>query len=238
MNLKLEHISAQSIVYDADRIQCPDPRIFHPDWWQEVGQVAGKASGRGDTLFLDGPLGPAVLRPYLRGGLASRVSYDGYLYTGLQRSRPFREVRLLAWLSKRSLPVPRPLAGLCDRRGLIYRGALLMQRILPAEPLADLIGRLPPTHPAWPAIGRCIRRFHDAGVVHADLNARNILVQGEGTIYLIDFDRARISHRSQRMSRASLERLSRSLGKCWPSAQAGLRQSCWARLIQGYNTPL
>jgi len=238
MNLKLEHLGAQSIVYDADRIRQPHPRLFDPAWWQGRGQVVGTASGRGDVLLLDGVLGPAVLRRYLRGGWAARVSHDRYVYTGTQRSRPFREVQLLARLEARSLPVARPLAGLCDRRGLVYRGALLMQRILPAEPLAELISALPAMHPAWPAIGRCIRRFHDADVVHADLNARNILVQPEATIYLIDFDRARISHRSMPRPRAGLQRLARSLRKCWPVELAEQFEPCWKKLIQGYNAAL
>lgn len=238
MNLKLEHLGTQSIVYDADRIRQPHPRLFDPAWWQDSGQVVGTASGRGDVLLLDGALGPAVLRPYLRGGWAARVSHDRYLFTGTQRSRPFREVHLLARLKARSLPVARPLAGLCDRHGLIYRGALLMQRIGLAEPLAELIPHLPVTHPAWAAIGRCIRRFHDANVVHADLNARNILVQPEATIYLIDFDRARISRRPMHRPRASLDRLSRSLSKCWPVQLAEQFEPCWKKLIQGYNAAL
>jgi 3-deoxy-D-manno-octulosonic acid kinase len=34
----------------------------------------------------------------------------------------------------------------------------------------------------WRATGACIRRFHEEGVVHADLNARNILIRDSGQL--------------------------------------------------------
>ena len=65
---------------------------------------------------------------------------------------------------------------------------------------------------AWAAIGRCIRRFHDYGLCHADLNAHNILLRGDREVFLIDFDRC--ARRQPGMWRdANLARLRRSLDK-------------------------
>ena len=81
---------------------------------------------------------------------------------------------------------------MCQRNGLFYTG-WLMTRLLPgAVTLADLIGRCAVGPEIWQKTGACIRRFHDFGVIHADLNARNILVDGRQRVFLIDFDRARI----------------------------------------------
>ena len=46
--------------------------------------------------------------------------------------------------------------------------------------------------------GEQIRRMHDAGIAHSDLNLRNLLVSADGgagpfSLHLIDFDRARLS---------------------------------------------
>ena len=38
----------------------------------------------------------------------------------------------------------------------------------------------------WIDIGRCIRRFVDAGVHHADLNAHNVLLDSEDRVWLVD----------------------------------------------------
>ena len=63
----------------------------------------------------------------------------------------------------------------------------------------------------WVSIGRCIRRFHDLGVCHADLNAHNVLL-GEETVHLVDFDRCRL--RADGLWRdGNLVRLRRSLEK-------------------------
>ena len=61
-----------------------------------------------------------------------------------------------------------------------------------SEPLAARLSKGPLSLTQWIAIGRCIRRFHDAGVCHADLNAHNILLTPE-QVYLIDFDRGDVA---------------------------------------------
>ena len=101
------------IVYDAERLEQPGPETFDPAFWRERGALAGEARGRGSAYFLETEFGQAVLRQYLRGGQAARVSRDRYLFTGFERSRPVAEFRMLARLAEDGLPVPWPLAALC-----------------------------------------------------------------------------------------------------------------------------
>ena len=86
------------IVYDADRIEAPARQLFNGRYWEGLGSILGKAAGRGSALFVDAPFGQVVLKKYLRGGQVSRWNKDRYLFTGYERSRPFREFRLLRWM--------------------------------------------------------------------------------------------------------------------------------------------
>lgn len=218
------------IVYDADRMQQPTPGLFLRDYWEQQGAIVGQARGRGNALLLDTPFGAAVLRQYLRGGWPAHVSDDRYLFTGYERARPMREFHMLARLSAMSLPVPSPLAAQCLRDGPFYRGWLLMERIPDAPTLVDLLEEIP-----WLRVGAAIRHFHDAGVVHADLNARNVLVGRNGVVHLVDFDRARISVGDSAAFQANLRRLKRSLNKCWPADSAARLQAGWNELLDGYR---
>jgi 3-deoxy-D-manno-octulosonic acid kinase len=239
MNLKLEQIGARVIVYDAECIEHPGGRLFEPEYWRKLNAVEGFAPGRGNTLMLNTPFGPAVLRTYLRGGWAARWSRDRYLFTGFGRSRPLKEARLLEKLLALGMPVPQPLAAQCTRGGLSYTGALLMRRIMPAVALADLLTTTSPQDAYWFHMGRCIRRFHEIGLVHPDLNARNILVSQPGneetSIYLIDFDRAFFRMQATRLFQSNLQRLRRSLLKLWLAQRSGSLEPCWEQLILGYN---
>ena len=228
------------IVYDADCIQRPDKSWFVPGFWRQSGAVTGTASGRGSSLMLETPFGPAVLRTYLRGGWMARLSRDRYLFTGYHKSRPLAEVQILAKLLDMDLPVPQPLAGQCQRDGMTYCGALLTRQIIPAVPLADRLIGMAAGSAAWSLIGHCIRRFHDAGVVHPDLNARNILLGAHGgetgDIYVVDFDRAYLRAGAFRCFRSNMDRLHRSLQKLWPAGHASQLQACWQDLMAGYDS--
>ena len=201
--------------------------------------MTGEAVGRGSAWFIEAPCGAAVLRRYLRGGMMARISRDRYLFTGWRRSRPMAEFRVLERLAAAGLPVPAPLAAGVLRRGPLYTGGLITQRIPDAWPLADLLPERAHDDALWRRIGACVRRFHDAGLVHADLNARNILVDAADTVFLIDFDRARIRHGARRRFRRNLERLHRSLVKLWPpGVSANQRATSWVALECGYRDPV
>lgn len=235
MNLRSHKQDSASIVYDADRLQNPGVELFDPAYWHEQGGLAGEAVGRGSALFLETPFGDAVLREYLRGGLPGRLIRDRYLFTGWSRSRPAAEFHVLALLMDAGLPVPEPLAAMTRRRGPFYTGSLLTVRIPDTVPLADMIVEKCGRPEFWTSIGACIRRFHDQGVVHADLNARNILVDTRNRVYLIDFDRARIQLGREAAFARNLARLRRSFDKLWPEGVWKRLEPCWQGLVEGYR---
>lgn len=207
--------------------------MFDVAYWRERGTVSGEAVGRGSAFFIEAPFGSVVLRKYLRGGLPGRFIRDRYVFTGWQRSRPVSEFNVLERLHEAGLPVPAPVAAMVRRHGLVYTGALMTMRLGNVSPLADELEARAGNAPFWRSVGACIRRFHDHGVVHADLNARNILAGDEG-IYLIDFDRARIAPGRRSAFRRNLARLRRSLDKLCPSSAAETLESDWLALLAGY----
>jgi 3-deoxy-D-manno-octulosonic acid kinase len=223
------------IVYDADRVQHPDVQLFDAGYWQARDGLEGEAIGRGSALFLETPFGSAVLRQYLRGGVPARFNRDRYLFTGWARSRPVAEFRILVRLFEAGLPVPEPLAALTEKRGLFYTGSLLTRRIMDTLPLADLMSSRSGEPLFWRRIGACVRHFHDRGVIHADLNARNILVDSNDRAYLIDFDRARFSDGQTTAYARNLQRLHRSFKKLWPDSVLNDLASCWEALLGGYK---
>jgi len=190
-----------------------DPgRLFDLESLAAAGRVEQVRGGRGSVSFLELAGDHFVLRRYLRGGLAARLSNDRYAWLGLERTRPFRELRLLERLQALGLPVPRPVAARVTRHGLTYSGELVTRRLLAAEPLGErwLAGRA--VDEDWLAAGRCVRRFHDAGVRHADLNANNLMVDGLGGVWLLDLDRGCLPGPGRWQHRV-LQRLARSLRK-------------------------
>ena len=194
--------------------------LFERETLISQGRLVEAPGGRGSVSFITLAGLEFVLRRYLRGGLAARVSRDRYLWLGEARTRAFRELRLLAELVGLGLPVPRPVAARYIRSGLGYRGELVTRRLPGVTSLAArwLAGEA--TDEDWALAGRCIRRFHDAGVRHADLNANNIMLDGRGGAWLLDFDRGRVQ-RPGPWREQVLARLGRSLEKIGTGAGRG-----------------
>lgn len=235
MQHELNKGKSWEIVYDASLIDKPGLEYFTVGFWRSRQALRGEAIGRGSAWFVETTAGPAVLRHYLRGGWAAKLSRQSYFFSGTSRSRPFREYHLLAQLHAQGLPVPRPLAALCQHRGVVSSGAIMTVRIDNAKTLADMITGEGACGDVWAGVGACIRRFHDAGVWHADLNARNILLDSESRVFLIDFDRARFKPGESVNGDRNLSRLKRSLIKLCPAGGESALQLAWAQLETGYG---
>jgi 3-deoxy-D-manno-octulosonic acid kinase len=212
MAIEIENTRAGSILYDSERTGKPDERAFSTEYWEQRQQVAARARGRGGVIFIRDGERHWVLRHYRRGGLAAKVMSDTYLWTGLENTRAFREWRLLHELRNQGFPVPAPVAARVTRSGVFYRADLLTEALPPSRTLADSItgAQLPET--VWYAVGRTLAKFLRAGVMHADLNAHNILIGESGTVFLLDFDRGEIRAHGP-WEREIVARLLRSLQK-------------------------
>ncbi|MGQ7845961.1 3-deoxy-D-manno-octulosonic acid kinase [Granulosicoccus sp. 3-233] len=199
-----------------------DPIVFDEVQLAQRQLLTGQAgAGRGNTFFFTLNDEPLVLRHYRRGGLAQKLSRQHYLYTGLERTRAMREFAVLVELCQLSLAVSRPHACRVVRRGAFYQASLVTHRIdgqTLAESLSGKAGHREPQALTWKNAGDVIARMHAAGVLHADLNAHNILFDDAARVSLIDFDRAR--HRplpagdpASGWCQANIDRLRRSILK-------------------------
>ncbi|GAB2787987.1 3-deoxy-D-manno-octulosonic acid kinase [Halomonas shantousis] len=224
------------ILYDAD-ILCDaagpsqiDAAWFTPDFWHDRHAVTGQAPGRGASLFLCVGEEEWVLRPYRRGGMVARLSDSRYVWTGLERTRAFREMRLTATLYTRGLPVPRPVGGCVWRHGPTYEAALMTVRLTGAQTLAELLPQA--DNGLLEQVGATLRRFHDAGLDHVDLNARNLLITPDARVWLIDLDRCRLRPPGT-WQQANLARLGRSLERFAP----GQGEDRLHAIQRGYHSP-
>jgi 3-deoxy-D-manno-octulosonic acid kinase len=226
-------IAGGAMLYDASRSSQPGGRIFDFDDWRSHGDLEEAVGGRGTVAFLRDGERRWVLRHYRRGGLVARLLDDTYLYTGAARTRAFREFRLLRQLREWHLPVPAPVAARFVRSGVLYRADLVTEELPTRRTLAQALAVAPLAADSWRAVGACIARLHARGVHHADLNAHNILLGEDGTVYVLDFDRGRLRARGA-WEQAVLERLHRSLAKVTAARPAGrFDESAWAALSAG-----
>lgn len=209
--------------------------MFDPEQLAASMQLVGEAIGRGTAWFCNYQGQEWVLRHYRRGGWIGRYVSDLYLGVCAENSRAFREWRLLAALTSLGLPVPRPVAAAFRRRGCVYRADLITVRLPATRTLADCLQQKSLAKETWQSIGAALKRFHIHGVYHADLNARNILIDNAGAVFLIDFDRGALRS-GENWKQKTLLRLSRSLDKIMAqTATFYFSQDDWQALLQGYS---
>jgi 3-deoxy-D-manno-octulosonic acid kinase len=230
------------ILYDPELVDQPQSHLFDPEWIQVRGRVESvAASGRGEAWFVDLGEQHWVLRHYLRGGQVAKFNKQYYVGCHAGRSRAWREWRLLSRLHDEfQLPVPRPVAARIDwpysYAPFLYQASIMIQRIPGARTLARMISDHALDDSLWQAVGACIRRFHDRGVFHADLNANNILFDIDNRVYLIDFDKGDIRGDGP-WKQSNLDRLHRSLEKIgMQNPGFPFNAEHWQQLLAGYRS--
>ncbi len=206
--------------------------------------------GRGTVYVLprpDGGAGRWVVRHYHRGGAVAGNLGDRYLRLGTPR--PFREFHVSAKLQELGIPAPAPVGAAVYPSGIWYRGDLVTEWIPASRDLAEVLFEGAPADggpgreseggeesggvpaggaAALEAAGRLLRRLHDAGVRHPDLNLKNILVveRDDGpAAFVIDLDGVRVGEPVEAAGRR------RMIERFWRSARKWERRT--GRVLDG-----
>lgn len=143
-------------------------------------------------LRIDAPGAGALLVKHFRVTSARHARREAWK-ARLRLGPADREWRRAVSLRRAGVPVPEPLA-----HGALPGGdRLVVLGWIEGEPLAEALRRPPAARRRLlAALGAALASLHAAGVVHRDLHAGNVLVQGERPL-LLDLQRARRS-RSRR----------------------------------------
>jgi len=203
-------------------------RLHDPDRWRELtGSSSDGAAGRGATarLTLAGGV-PVILKRMRRGGWAGRCWRDRYA----GRRRLLNNLATPLEAARRGIPTAAPVALLlASAWGPLYEGWLAVEEITDAGDLAASYRRgVDPPPQLLRAVAALLRRMHDAGLEHRDLNLGNLLARERGVAepepFVIDLDRARLHEGplSFRLRQRALRRLERSQVKLFlESAREG-----------------
>mgnify|MGYP005847339499 CR=1 FL=1 len=154
------------------------------------GCVPVSGDGRGAVWRFPLPDGgEGLLRESCRGGWAGRVLRRHYLL--VNRPRWEWQVHLRAW--QLGLPTVEPLGVRWRWEGPLCAG-MLATRYAQGWSLARWVEMTPEAEARREGLrraGAAVRRIHDAGLLHVDLQIRNLLVTPAGDILLLDWDRGR-----------------------------------------------
>lgn len=169
-----------------------------------------------------------VVRGYRRGGMMRLVNRA--LYFG--GNRAFDELRAAERARAGGVRTPLVIAAIeRPARMAGYRAWLATELVPGGRDLAAWLAEETDDAKRAAVIGegaRQIALMHAAGVAHPDLNLRNLLVAGDGEVWLLDFDKAAGSATPVSAARRErdLRRLARSARKLgarvdWPAFTAG-----------------
>jgi len=231
--IKTEH---GAIIFDPDVIPSVSTDLFRPNSWSSASLVSGalRSAGRGNTFVVGDGKQEYVLRKYRRGGLIGKIITNVYCWAGEDETRSFAEWRLLAKLRARGVSVPTPAAARYRRTAMFYTADLLTVRIPGIRSLADRLLEAPGSIEFWQKLGAAIGHVHAAGIYHADLNAYNVQLDANDEMWLLDFDRGKLSPEGT-WKQETLGRLHRSLKKIrLLSPRVNFVAANWEQFLEGY----
>lgn len=171
-------------------------------------------------------LGSVVVRPCWHGGYWGRLTRDLYLGS----SRAMRELlRSRALLSKK-IPTPEILAVLFYPAGCFLRIDVVTASVTDSRDLVSFLSSRPSfveKKSGLAAIRFLFSKLHQHGIVHGDLNARNILLSDNSKkAWLLDVDAVDFGKpRDPETDTANRNRLLRSLLKRARLGELGMEES-------------
>ena len=217
----------------------------------------GFGPGGGEVASASDLAGRRPLGELQAGGarlVVRRFHHGGMLRWMLGRrfadpERPFRELVLSARLAELGIATPRVVAARARRAAPFgWRLDLVTLRVEGAMDLAEWLealreGRVQgrARRAVARAVGAFIGRFHAAGLCHADLNPRNLLLagdaleQGTAGVQVLDLDRSVLAPAlGGERRRANLARLLRAVLRRESRGAPFLRRTDHARFLAGY----
>lgn len=159
----------------------------------------GEAFGRGGVHRR----GQVVVRPYRRGGAIARVNERTYLSSG--RFQEEADIHRLLW--EEGFPTVEPL-GFGFRPYAFGVEGIYFTRYVEALPWAKAFDR---TTELLPQFKRMLDALCQWGLHAPDLNATNFLIDEEGSLLALDWDRAVWAQPGSALREAYVRRLDRSL---------------------------
>lgn len=165
-------------------------------------------AGRGVLYSIPGPGSSRwIVRRLSHGGLLAPLTRDRFLRWGAPR--PFNELLMSVKFAHQGIPTPRVTAAIVFPSGGFYRGEVAREEISNALDLAACLfgpSRLerPDRISALRAAGSLLRSIFAAGVIHRDLNLRNLLIQRGDTAlaaYILDIEKCSLKRRLTRSHR-------------------------------------
>jgi len=150
--------------------------------------------GRSEFLRIElRGVGRVVIKNYSRGGIIRHFNKRTYLKMG--RPRCESEYKFLHYLKKLNISSPEPVA-FAFTGGFFYHAWLVTREIEHAQTLAELsVKDLKRTEKALEKLEGQIELLINNSILHIDLHPGNVLIDGSGKIYIIDFDKARINEK-------------------------------------------
>lgn len=163
---------------------------------QRITRNHGTLEGRAEiaTIHL-GDIGPVVVKRYTRGGVIRVFNSSTYLKIFQYRCK--EEFTLLVLLRQLGIRVPRPIAFAYHGK-LLYKAWLISQEIKNARTLAELSRSEPDrVEELMPTLIDQLDMLIDNRIYHVDFHPGNVIVNDQGQLFIIDFDRARTNFRNK-----------------------------------------
>ncbi|HHT9136572.1 MAG TPA: lipopolysaccharide kinase InaA family protein [Candidatus Wunengus sp. YC60] len=198
--------------------------IFDPESLHKYKNDTQVKFGRGSYLSVpvtENSTERLVIRDYRHGGLLGKL-FGGVFFN---ENRPLNEICISEIAVQKGVPSAEVIA-ITKRRlwGIFYKANFISKEISGA---LDIIQFLKESSlnciqkskkPVIFALVKLVRNMHDAGIYHADLHLKNILLKkdtnGEFTAYIIDLDKSVVLNKLDIHQRIkNLLRLDRSLDK-------------------------
>ena len=203
-------------------------------------------AGRKPLFEFEVPSGTLLVRRFSHGGLLRVLTGARFL----ERERPFEELCVAAELVRRGIRTPEVVAARARRAvGAGWRLELVTRRVENALDLEAVLeqarGGALERHALRGIVrstGSFVRALHEAGLWHADLTTKNMLVEraalerAEPCLWILDLDRARIEVvLSESQCLANLRRLLRFVARREGQRSRALTRSDFARFLAGYE---